>query len=112
MNHLLAAQSSSISDNTASSIRTNDLPGGNTFTTRLRHLSPGLARSCTLLLRRRRLSTGEVRVGQSVDPRILEQVGRPRTDANNLLTGQAVELAHEQRGPLISNTSYSTASHL
>jgi len=51
VNHLLDAQSSSISENTAPSIRISDLLDGNTCTTRLRRLSSRLARSCTLLVR-------------------------------------------------------------
>ena len=51
VNHLLDAQSSSISENTAPSILISDFLDGKTCTTRLRRLSSRLARSWTLLVR-------------------------------------------------------------
>ena len=53
VNHLLDAQSSSISENTAPSILISDFLDGKTCTTRLRRLSSRLARSWTLLVRMR-----------------------------------------------------------
>lgn len=103
VNHLLVAQPSPISENTAPIMRIGNLLEGKTCTTRLPLSSSRLPVLHVVGAKAPMVRVGEAEVGQCVGLGILQQLGRFGANAGNPPAGQVVELAHGGGGTFVGD---------